>query len=90
MIYKFFIHPGYTFNLLFTEAARLGSRGRLHDRQNNWRELRLDSTVMTNASGEITQMFPAAKQTTCNPSQKTIISWIQILTPVQKGNISVT
>lgn len=61
MIYRFFLHPGYTFNLLFTEASKLGSRGRLHDCQNNWRELRLDSIVMTKASGEITQMFPDAK-----------------------------
>lgn len=61
MIYRFFIHPGYPFNFLFTEASKLGSRGRLHNRQNNWKELRLDSIVMTKASGEITQMFPDAK-----------------------------
>lgn len=71
MMYRFSLHAGYTFNLLFTEASKLGSRGRLHDCQNNRRELGLDGAVMTKALGEIPQMFPDAEQELhANPTSK--------------------
>lgn len=71
MIYRFSLHTGYTFNLLFTEASKLGSRGRLHGCQNNWGELGLDGAVMTKALGEIPQMFPDVEQKLqANPASK--------------------
>lgn len=71
MMYRFSLHAGYMFNLLFTEASKLGSRGRLHDCQNNRRELGLDGAVTTKALGEIPQMFPDAEQELhANPTSK--------------------
>lgn len=71
LIYSFSLQAGYTWNLLFAEASKLGSRGRLHDCQNNWGELGLDGAVMTKALGDISQMFPDAEQKLhANPTSK--------------------
>lgn len=81
-----FTHTSYTFNFLLTGVSKLSSKGRTQDHQNNWRELKLDSRVVTETSGEAAQMFPDPKhKLPAVTTSKHLIDWSNYLL-VQKEN----
>lgn len=81
-----FTHTGYIFNFLLTGVSKLSSKGRTQDHQNNWGEQKLDSRVVTETSGEVTQMFPDPKhKLPAVTTSKQLIHWSNYLL-MQKGN----